>query len=78
MHQQGTRDPEQVDAVILELLNDRDSQRPWSVEEVVREVGGDPEASDGIARLVRAGLCHRLSGFVWASRAALHAERLRL
>lgn len=78
MQQEPTRDPEQVDAVILELLSDPDAQRPWSVDEVVREVGGDPEATDGIARLVRAGLCHRLSEFVWASRAALHAERLRL
>jgi hypothetical protein len=76
MHAQGTHDPQQVDAAILGLLVDPGASRPWSVEEVVREIGSDVETADGLARLAGAGLCHRLKGFVWASRAALHADLL--
>ena len=76
MHDQRTHDPEQVDAAILGLLVDPEASRPWSVDEVAREIGDKVETTDSLARLVGAGLVHRLSSFVWASRAALHAERL--
>ena len=78
MHDQRTPDPEQADAAILGLLLDPDSQRPWSEDEIAREIGNRVETVDGLARLAGAGLIHRLNSFVWASRAALHGDALRL
>jgi hypothetical protein len=63
-----------TDHVILGLLISDSSHRPWSVDEVEREVGG--EAVDGLARLCGAGLLHRLDTFVWPTRAALIADQL--
>lgn len=64
-----------MDESILESLLCSDAARPWSVAEIEREIGTH-EAVDGIARLARAGLIHRLDGFVWASRPALEAAAL--
>jgi len=77
MHVQRTPDPEQVDSAILGLLVDPEASRPWSVDEVAREIGDEVATADGLARLTAAGLAHRIAeDFVWASRAALHAEAL--
>jgi hypothetical protein len=77
MHTQPNYDPEQVDSAILGLLVDPGASRPWSVEEVAREIGDPVATADGLARLTAAGLTHRIAeGFVWASRAALYAEAL--
>lgn len=65
-----------TDGVILALLLDDDSQRPWIVQEVARELGDLVDAADGLRRLVGAGLVHRLHDFVFASRAALCVERI--
>lgn len=65
-----------TDAVILEVLLEDDGQRPWSVDEVARVVEDPVAASDGVGRLARAGLVHRLDGFVFASRAALRAAQI--
>ena len=48
----------------------------WSVGEVVREMGDELRAQDGLARLVGAGLIHRLGEFVFATRAADRAAAL--
>lgn len=64
-----------MDAGILESLLCSDAARPWSMAEIEREMESW-DASDGVARLVRAGLVHRLDGFVWASRPALEAAAL--
>ncbi len=63
-----------TDRVILGLLLDDGSERPWSVDEMVLEVGGDAE--DGLARLHAVGLVHRVATFVWASRAAVAAHAM--
>jgi hypothetical protein len=77
MHTQPNYGPEQVDSAILGLLVDPGASRPWSVDEVAREIGDAVAAADGLARLTAAGLAHQIAeGFVWASRAALHAEAL--
>jgi predicted transcriptional regulator len=76
MHDQRSSAPEQVDSAILGLLLEPGAQRPWSVEEVAREIGDEVATADALARLAGAGLLHRLNSFVWASRAALLAERL--
>lgn|GEM_PF-6686638 len=50
---------------------------PWTVEELVRELGND--AGDSVGRLVGKGLAHRLEGgdFVIASAAGRHAHSWR-
>ena len=49
--------------------------RPWTVEEVIREFGDRVAAVDAIAELHAAGLINRINKrVVCASRAALRAE----
>jgi hypothetical protein len=62
----------QIDHAIMLLLLDREAQRPWSEQEIEREIGCD--VTDSLARLYAAGLIHRLQGFVWAGRPAIAAE----
>jgi hypothetical protein len=63
-----------ADRRILLLLLGPESQRPWSQEEIKREIGCD--VADSLARLCAAGLIHRLESFVWATRAALAADTI--
>jgi hypothetical protein len=65
-----------TDGVILSFLLAEDAQRPWSEEEVAREIDDPIAAADGLKRLARGGLVHRLNGFVFASRAAQVAEEI--
>jgi hypothetical protein len=67
-----------VDQGILALLLTPEEQRPWSVDEVGREIGDQVDAIDSLARLQAAGLIHRFGEFVFATRAAVTAERLLL
>lgn len=62
---------DRIDTAILEVLLDDDVQRPWSVDEVARELEDPIAAADGLDRLTRSGLVHQLNGFAFASRAAL-------
>lgn len=72
-------DPDETaEKTILGLLLIADSQRPWSVDEVAREIGDRVRAADGIASLHAAGLVHRCGEFVFATRAALHMDQLAL
>jgi hypothetical protein len=78
MHDQPTLSPgermDQEDRVILDMLMLETSHRPWSVDEIARELGSDP--SDSLRRLYGGGLIHRLEQFVWASHAAIKAEEI--
>jgi hypothetical protein len=66
------------EGIVLMYLTDAEEQRPWSLEEVVREFGSQ-SAIDAVNSLVGAGLLHRSSdGFLWATRAAMHAARVRM
>jgi hypothetical protein len=66
-----------IDGAIMEVLLDVDDQRPWLVADLAREIGDPIEAADGLVRLVRAGLVHRLDdGFVLPSRAAVRAVEI--
>jgi hypothetical protein len=47
-----------IDSAILSLLINEDSHRPWSVQEVEREV--QQNATDSLGRLYGGGLIHRL------------------
>jgi hypothetical protein len=48
----------------------------WSVGEVVRQMGDEMRAQDGLSRLAGAGLIHRLGEFVFATRTAASAAAL--
>ncbi len=52
------------------------TDRPWSVDEVSREIGDPVEAADSLDRLYGAGLVHRPEGFAFPTRAAVEAVRL--
>jgi hypothetical protein len=65
-----------IDSAILSLLVNEDSHRPWSIEEIEREVHCD--ATDSLGRLYGGGLIHRLDGFVWAARPAVMLDELDL
>lgn len=64
------------DAAVLGLMLPRDDQRPWSKDEIDRVIGED--TADSLNRLYGAGLIHRLNGFVWATRAAIMAEEIKM
>jgi len=66
-----------IDIGILYMLLGPD-QRPWSIEEITRDIGDHLKVADSLARLYGAGLIHCLDDFVWASRAAVIGEDRRL
>jgi hypothetical protein len=68
-------DEDRIDSAVLALLLD-DHARPWSDDEVAREVGDAIAVADSLARLYGAGLVHRLGGFAFATRTALRGARL--
>jgi hypothetical protein len=67
---------DQTDRVVLELLLGRDFPGPWSVRELGQALGDEIAAMDAISELNRAGLMHRLEGFVFASWPAARYMRL--
>jgi len=78
MHDQPTPSPgermDRADKDLLSTLSCDESHRPWSVDELARQMGEDPTGALG--RLFREGLIHRLGDFVWAARPAVRAEEL--
>ncbi|HEY7831912.1 MAG TPA: hypothetical protein VIC06_15230 [Solirubrobacteraceae bacterium] len=67
-----------ADGNILLWLTEGDAQRPWSVDEIIRELGNHNDATDALSRLYAVGLIHRLGEYVWATRAALRAEEIAI
>jgi hypothetical protein len=66
-----------VDWLILDLLLEEGTQRPWATAEITREYGHELNAIDAIARLHGAGLAHKTSdGFVFATRAAVRYHQI--
>jgi predicted transcriptional regulator len=63
--------------IVLELLLDPEAQRPWSLEEVAREIGTPIAVADALDGLHAAGLVHRTAdGFVFATRAVVRYHEL--
>ena len=62
-----------LDDEILRLLFG--SPYPWTVAELSRELASD-DARDGVGRLLRAGLVHRIEDFAFPTRAARRAREL--
>ncbi len=67
-----------TDGVVLLWLTLDDEQRPWSVDEITRELGDRANAIDALNRLHAFGLIHRLGEFVWATRAAIRAGEIAI
>lgn len=66
-----------TESTIMSLLLVQDDQRPWSTEELIREIGRELDTRDAIADLHAVGLLHRTTdGFVFATRAATHLDQL--
>lgn len=65
-----------ADAAVLGLLLYGRGPGVWSESELVREIGDRVQALDSLSRLERAGLVHRGSGFVFASRSAVACSRI--
>ena len=79
MHDQRSpvgEDEDRDDRTVLGLLLDAENQRPWSTDELLREVGDRLVMADSLARLCAAGLIHRCGEFVWPTRPALRAAAL--
>jgi hypothetical protein len=65
-------------STVLLLLTLSDASRPWSVGELVLEIGDQFSVEDALTRLHSSGLAHRCGEFAWATRAAIMAEEFSL
>ena len=66
---------ERIDPLLLRLLSR--TPGPWQMAELERDLGEPIPVQDAVARLVGAGLAHRIDGgFVFASAAGRHADRM--
>ncbi|MGE5700824.1 MAG: hypothetical protein ACM3VU_00245 [Arthrospira platensis] len=76
-----TREPDStsMEAGILDRLTYPDDQRPWSIDELILDVGQRLGVIDAIAKLRGLGLIHRTSDdFIFATRAAVRAKELEI
>jgi len=72
---------EDIQRAMVHVFVDPDRQRPWAIEEMVREystVGDQCDVEDALAYLQSAGLVRTIDGSYIATRAAVHVYDLGL
>jgi hypothetical protein len=67
------RESARAESTILDLLLHEPHPSPWSVDELALAQGNRVASIDAIAELHSRGLIHLAAGFVWPTRAAVHA-----
>jgi hypothetical protein len=67
---------ETVEAGVLDRLTDPEDQRPWSVDELIRDTGARLATLDAVSNLKHIGLIHRCGDLVFPTRPALRAKEL--
>jgi hypothetical protein len=70
------RADDELERKVLALLLEPRLPGPWSVWELVVQLGSKVAAADEVMRLHAAGLVHLCHEFVWASRPAARAHQL--
>ncbi len=66
-----------TESAVMTLLLLHDDQRPWSTDELIREIGRPDDVRNAIYSLHGVGLLHRTSdGFIFPTRAATHLDGL--
>lgn len=68
---------ETVETGILDLLTHDDDQRPWSLNDLIREYDDKLAVEDALDNLRRSGLIHRHADVVFPSRAAVRFAQLK-
>jgi hypothetical protein len=57
-------DEQTVEAGVLDRLTDPEDQRPWSVDELIRDTGARLATLDAVSNLEHIGLLHRCGDLV--------------